>query len=89
MGYSTSIALPLALGPCSRGGIPEAAVLTVNKDRTETKLLPLDGGGPLNFASRMDMDRVQALSLIVSDLYHFSDRNSVCVSDGKLYGPFG
>jgi len=53
------------------------------------RLIPLDEGGPLTFTSRIDMDRVQALSLILGNLYYFSGKNQLCVGNGNIYGPGG
>ena len=60
------------------GGVNEVGVLTLHGDMAEIELLPLDGKGPLPFSSRMDMDRVQALGLVLGNLYYFKDKNSLC-----------
>jgi calcineurin-like phosphoesterase family protein len=71
------------------GGVHEVAVLGLRNGKAEVKLLPLDGGGPLQFTTRMDMDRVQALDLILGELYHFRDKNQLCLKDGHIFGPSG
>jgi hypothetical protein len=53
------------------------------------KLIPLDGGGPLTFTSRIGMDRVQVLSIILGSLYDFGSKNQLCAGDGKIYGRGG
>jgi hypothetical protein len=71
------------------GGVNEVGVLSLSGNGVEMKLIPLDGGGPLRFTSRIDMDRVQALSVILGSLYYFSGKNQLCVGSGKIYSPGG
>jgi hypothetical protein len=71
------------------GGVSEVAILTLRKRKPEVRLIALDKEGPLAFTRRMDMDRVQALDVILGELYHFPEKNQLCVRDGRLYGPSG
>jgi hypothetical protein len=68
------------------GGIGEVAVLTLRNGAAEARLIPLDGGGPLEFTPRIDMDRVQALHVILWELYRFGDNNQLCAEGGRIYG---
>jgi len=76
------------LKPADRdsGGVNEVGILSLRGNSVEMRLIALDGGGPLPFTSRIDMDRVQALSVILGNLYYFSGKNQICVSGGTIYG---
>jgi Calcineurin-like phosphoesterase len=71
------------------GGVNEVGVLSLRGNSVDMRLIPLDGGGPLTFTSRIDMDRMQALDVLLGNLYNFGAKNPLCVGNGKLYGPAG
>ena len=69
------------------GGVYEVAALLLRERKADIELLALDGGGPLQFTTRMDMDRMQALEVVLGELYHFKDKNQLCAGNGRIYGP--
>ncbi len=62
------------------GGIHHVTIMTVHEDRrVEFRLLPLSSPGDLVFASRFDMDRVQALEYVLGNMENFTDINKIYV----------
>jgi Calcineurin-like phosphoesterase len=85
------------------GRVQHVTVMTLRGRTVEFRLLPVDGGGPLQLTTRADMDRVQAVATELGLLFNFSPPqgvcvaqqaacvqrkpNAICVKDNRLYGP--
>jgi len=76
-------------GNALAGHVHHVTVLTLSRTQVRVmfKLLDVDTGRELVVPRRADMDRVQALDVMLSGLYTFAAQNPLCLKDGKLYGP--
>ncbi|HEY8463664.1 MAG TPA: metallophosphoesterase [Bacillota bacterium] len=74
-------------GSPNAGGIHHVTVMNLCANGTfNLTLLPLGQGsaGPTTFTSRYVMDRVQALDVVLGNLWSFTADNPVYLKDGKL-----
>lgn len=71
------------------GGVQVVAVITLSRSSTIAELFPIDSRSALKFASRRDMDRVQALDYVMDSLrsWTYQPENSFCLKNGALIMP--
>lgn len=73
-------------GSRDAGTVHHVTVMTIKKREVEFRLLPTDGSAPLQMTPRADMDRVQAVSVVLGELFHFRNQNSICLKGNQLFG---
>jgi hypothetical protein len=66
------------------GNVWHVTVLKLKDRSADFELLPLDSGEDLRLASRQDMDRVQALDVMLYDLFNFGQSNPIYLVGGRL-----
>lgn len=69
------------------GRIHHVTVITLEDDKVNIRLIPIEGAEPLNPTPRVDMDRVQAIDTLVWEMSRSGLGNAPCVKDNRLYGP--
>jgi hypothetical protein len=67
------------------GRIHHVTVITLDGDKVSIRLIPIDGTEPLNPTSRPDMDRIQAIDTLLSQMSRAGLGNAPCVKDNHLY----
>jgi hypothetical protein len=75
-------------GSPEAGNAQVAGVVTLHDGKMDAELLPIGSPSALGFASRQDMDRVQALDTVLTNLDPWrSPENSICLQRGTLVMP--
>ncbi len=67
------------------GNVQHVTVVTIQGRKVGFRLIPIDGAEPLHATPRADMDRVQAIDVLLGELFGFGSDNSVCVKDNHLF----
>lgn len=62
-------------------------VITLDGDKVGIRLIPIDGTEPLSPTSRSDMDRVQAIDTLLSEMSRAGLGNAPCLKGNRLYSP--
>ena len=81
-----------ATGGSVKQGSPETgnaqvvSVMTLNGRKIDIELLPVGSDTPRSFASRLDMDRIQALDSALSTLsaWQYDPGNAMCLQKGRV-----
>jgi len=68
------------------GGLPHITVMTLDRGKAMFNLLSVPDEKTVALTPHEDMDRIQALDLVLGGLYSFKDDNYLCAKDGRLYG---
>jgi 3',5'-cyclic AMP phosphodiesterase CpdA len=69
------------------GRVHHVTVVTLENDKVNIRLIPIDGAEPLTPTPRVDMDRVQAIDTLVWDMSRSGLGDAPCLKDNRLYGP--
>jgi hypothetical protein len=74
-------------GNALAGNVHHVTIMALSdtKAKVTFKLLDVDTGQELPLPLRVDMDRVQALDVMLGGLYEFASQNPICIEGGKLY----
>jgi len=72
-------------GP-NAGGIHHVTLMTIDGKKAEFLPLGVEPSVSMGFSSRYDMDRIQALSIILGNLYDFGKINTVFLKNNVLVG---
>jgi hypothetical protein len=67
------------------GGVHHVTVMTIRGRKVEFRLIPIDEAEPLQITPRGDMDRVQAIDVLLGELFSFGSQNTICVKDNRLF----
>jgi 3',5'-cyclic AMP phosphodiesterase CpdA len=67
------------------GNVQHVTVMTITGREVDFRLIPIDGSGPLQMTSRVDMDRVQAIATVLGELFRFGSQNSICLKGNQLF----
>lgn len=68
------------------GRVHHVTVITLDGDKVSIRLIPIDGTEPLNPTPRLDMDRIQAIDTLLSQMSRADLGNAPCLKDNHLYG---
>ena len=67
------------------GGVHHVTIMDLNDGKVSFKIIPLDQKvKKLSFTSRYIMDRIQAIDIVLGNLWSFARYNPVYIKDGKL-----
>lgn len=67
------------------GNLQHVTVMTIKGRQVDFRLLPTDGSASLRLTPRVDMDRVQAVALVLGELFSFGGENPICVKGDQLF----
>lgn len=73
-------------GDREAGNVHHVTVMKVkSKDSVDFDLIPLTDNAPLQFTPRVDMDKIQAMDIVLGELWNFATTNPVFIKhDGSL-----
>jgi DNA repair exonuclease SbcCD nuclease subunit len=69
------------------GRVHHVTVIALDGDKVSIRLIPIDGTEPLSATSRLDMDRIQAIDTLLSEMSRSGLGNAPCLKGNHLYGP--
>jgi len=67
------------------GHVHHVTVMSLSETGATFRLLDVETGRQISLPPRVDMDRVQALDLMLGGLNEFPSQNSICLQEGKIY----
>lgn len=73
-------------GSPDTGNAQMVTVMTLRDKKVDFTLIPIGSDSPRDFATRLDMDRIQALDQALDDLseWQWEAANALCISNGAL-----
>jgi len=69
------------------GRVHHVTVITLQSNKVDVRLIPLEGVEALNLTPRVDMDRIQAIDTLIWEMYRSGLRGTPCIEGTRLYGP--
>jgi 3',5'-cyclic AMP phosphodiesterase CpdA len=72
-------------GSRDAGSVQHVTVMTIRGLEVDFRLIPTDGSAPLRLTPRVDMDRVQAVALVLGELFSFGGDNPICLRGDQLF----
>lgn len=77
-------------GARDAGNVQHVSVMSVNGKRVSgVKLISLSDNAPLTLTPRVDMDKVQAMDVVLGELWNFGSTNPLFVDNGALTNACG